>query len=217
MTNNIHDRIRKLLSLASNNSSASEAASALDKASRLMAEHGITQAQLGEKSSIEVNDARINATDKYVEVFAAAAALLFSCRSILSKSENTVIFVGRRDVTDAAVMAMQSFEEQARTLYRSVLPPGLTKRDRAVWRQDFYRACSLRLYNRVASIMEQRERTSADRALIVHTKSNLDEIDAFMQPYGMREKRDVIKPRNHDAAHAGIVSGDAIKVRENVT
>lgn len=109
MTNldKITNKIQKLFALAGNNPSQQEAQAALLKAQALMAEYGLTEAELS--GSTEVIEYICKPTaikaHKFNNALATLIAQAFASRVILVN--HTIHFFGRKDNAEAAALAYQ--------------------------------------------------------------------------------------------------------------
>lgn len=89
MNNTIIERIKKLLALADNNSSAAEAESAMAKVSQLLIEHNLTMASLGEKSDRVRTDFNMSHYEHVQKLWKYVAYSNF-CYLVMRKTTETV-------------------------------------------------------------------------------------------------------------------------------
>lgn len=112
----IIDRIRKLLALGSNNPNENEAAIAMKRAHRLLAEYNLSMADMSEKQKAEqdpyvrgeqVSRQRFRA---HLRTIADSIGKLNFCKVFYTRSPNfeTYSFVGRKTNVDIAIMVSQS-------------------------------------------------------------------------------------------------------------
>ena len=105
--NRIADKIQKLLALAGNNPSETEAKAALLKAQALMAEYNVDMEalQTGEKITYDLIVTKVKA-HKFNNTLGTILADAFACRIIIMGGINKIAFFGRSDNVKAVASAM---------------------------------------------------------------------------------------------------------------
>ena len=105
--NQIADKIQKLLALAGNNPSETEAKAALLKAQALMAKYNVDMeaAQTGEKITYELVETKVKA-HRFNNSLGTILANAFACRIIILGATNKIAFFGRSDNAKAVASAM---------------------------------------------------------------------------------------------------------------
>jgi cytosine/adenosine deaminase-related metal-dependent hydrolase len=211
----IGDKIRKLLNLARDKSaSEGEAATAMRLAMELMARHGIEEADLVQR---EIDwGSRKEADAKWKEVTAWASASLYGCRAVFERTSEVFVFVGREDNRLASEMTYDFLCEQIERWYKTYLPPGMSKRDRAQFRRGFKVACALRVYDRVDDMMKPQATGSA---LVLHIDSITKEVDDFLEAQGgTKTVGKAVTIKNANEGHLlGAIAGDQIQLRKEVS
>lgn len=213
---NITSRIKKLLALAQNNPNEAEAASAMAKASALMMEHGITQEALG-----DIKEGGYFPVD-YIHhrILAQAAGMLYGVTPVGTFTWEEFRFVGRPENIQAAADTYVFLVDQVESLYKALLPKGMSKQTRANFRREFKKACAGRVYDRVAHIVAEQclPSESNSRALVVqdHRKTLEAEVDNFLS--GKIEETTlsaVINPYSM-GARVGTIAGEHVELNRKV-
>jgi Protein of unknown function (DUF2786) len=231
MTNDIIDRIHKLLNMTSaKGCTEDEAETALRMAAGLMAKHGIQEDQLN-KAEIK-NLARIGRRvsqdfKRYQLLTAQAAGELFGCKMVLyGRGKYGFEFIGRPDNLEAAESTMFWLLEQLERFYKEALPRGMTVSARAKYRKTFKEACALRVFHRAVSLMNQMSRdneaaqsATGSTALVVegHFKRLARENEEMMAShYGdIREGR-AMRFTSGSGTADGHSAGDRVKLRKEL-
>lgn len=190
MTNEaIKDKIRKLLSLASNEGATEhEAARAMEFASALMMKHGIERDELDTDDAPSVGYGRAFALERsYFDLLAKASGMLYGATPVFWRRDKAVRFAGRDDNVDAAEQTFHFLVAQVEVLYKRNLPKGLSKADRAQFRKGFKDTCALRVLVRAQEIVEslstKDNEDTGSRALVIveHRQVLESEIDEFLE------------------------------------
>ncbi|TXH19131.1 MAG: DUF2786 domain-containing protein [Hyphomicrobiaceae bacterium] len=217
MSDNIKAKIRKLFDLARNNPNEHEAAAAMQKAQRLMIEHGISD--VSDSNGPTVSDFGDFDT-RWKKYCVRAACRLYGCLPIFDNRYLRYVISGRPDNIDAANVTTEFLVYQVELMYKGTLPKGLSKSQRAAFRRDFKDACARRLLVRAYEITEDETpiATSTGTALVV--KSHIDQwqkeaTDHFEHVTGTavdtRPDRYNFKPS--EGTIAGVIAGDAIDLQ----
>lgn len=184
----ITNKIRKLFALAHDKGATeAEAARAMELATRLMLEHGVSRETL-EDTEDRVGHGEwgdLEGDDDWRWFCVHAATTLYGTRVVSSTNKTQLYFVGRKDNIAATEMTLAWLLDQVEFLYKAALPRGMSKRDRADYRRNFKRACALRVYSRACEIVRnlQDKGTEQSTALVVQDyRKTLDaEADDFIQ------------------------------------
>lgn len=221
MTNTapIIDKIKKLLALASNNSSEAESARAMEMASNLMAKHGIEQDQLKEKSIIVDGDHSPLDVEYYRYTGQAAQYLSGAEFFLYLGSAPTFNFVGRSANVEFAQLLMAHINLQIEALYKQALPKGLTQRERAKFRKDFKIVAARRVNQRAREILETQVAASSSTALVLHKDALKNEVHEYLAQKGVQVRSVKAKARSFDSrAHsAGILAGNQVELNSKVS
>lgn len=195
MTDPILEKLRKLMALASDtrNTSEEETDTAMRMAAALAAKHGIDLNTLrtADTPKAKVMHKRNRTEMTFQQIYAAhAAATLMGVRFyVYDEGRRGFEFVGRDDLIEMAEQLMFFLMRQVEEIYKSSLPKGLSKRDRAEFRRTFKPACALRAKKRAEEVMRElktNERTAqaatGHNALVVAgyydtLKSEIDEYE----------------------------------------
>lgn len=190
MSNDIKERIKKLLNLANNaGATEAEAARAMEMASALMMKYNITIDPDTEEAKVTSGPLTGQYfTDMWHITLASAATYLYMCK-IIRYPNTGVKFIGRPDNIDACEQTWYYLIEQVEALYKLNLPRGMSKSDRAEFRRTFKFACATRVYSRAQQIMQQfrsndakaLEYTGSKALVVVQTiDAQLKECETFM-------------------------------------
>lgn len=208
----IVERIKKLMRIGQPNSGATEdeAATAMSLASALMLKHNLDVQLDDDKDDKEAvhGNYTLGHDDWHINC-ANAAALLYSCRTLILRRSGGISFVGRKNNIEACEMTLGYLVCEVERLYKLHLPKGMSKIDRANYRRTFKWACSMRLAARAWAIIEMLRRddlkaieATGSRALVV-----VESIDAQLKAADMLlgdVKTMVVHPR---AAGMGTLDG----------
>jgi hypothetical protein len=228
---NIVEKIRKMLALASNSGATeAEAAQALEMATFLMAKHNIDQDALVEKREgiVKKTASRTDFDDKWHAWIVSAVALLNACRG-LDHSSGMFSFVGRESNVDAAMVMLPFIVDQIERLYKEGLPRGMSKAHRANYRRTFKQACAARVHLRATEIMQSLRtrddvamKATGSRALVVvqSIDQQLEEAREWMienmpgVTFGQARKS---KLAFGAGTAAGMSAGDKVQINRSVT
>lgn len=172
MSENIKQKIRKLLNLANNaGATEAEAANAMAMASALMLKYNIEVTDEPDEQKVVRSDRYcVGYTESWHISCCSAAAMLYSCKNIVhNRGDSGYSFVGRANNVEMAGETMLYIINQVEMLYKQALPKGLSKGDRAEFRRTFKQACAMRVVNRVWQILEDMK--SSDAKAIEYTGS----------------------------------------------
>lgn len=218
----IHDKIRKLLAVANGNANEAESEVAMKMAAALMAKHQIDQDELGIAREDVIHGDMFEMSHLWHLHAAHAAGVLYGAQPMSSRNKEWVGFVGRPSNINAAQDTMAYIIVQVEALYKASLPKGLSKRARAEFRDDFKKACALRVYHRCLDIVDdlrkQKDAVKGVNALVVqdHFKTLKEENEAFLQgvPKAKPLKALVIKERV--GSFIGHRAGDHVQINRTV-
>jgi hypothetical protein len=226
----IRRKIRALLALAANNDSEAQASAALAKASALMAKYNLSVSLDDDEASTVRGEFRhygMTSVKAWHIWCADAAAYLYNCRSVIThdrrkRKTGHFQFVGRPDSVDACEATLVWLLEQVESLYKTSLPRGMTKAERAEYRRTFKDACALRIKNRAWRILEAMANDDAlaieatgQRALVV--KSQQEQLFAEADELLKDAKALVLRKRYAGTGTAhGLAAGEAVKLNESV-
>lgn len=220
----IHDKIRKLLAVAHGNANEAESEVAMKMAAALMAKHQITQDELGVTKEDVIHGDMFTASDKWQLHAAHAAGCLYGCSVVATRGYESLGFVGRPSNINAAQDTMAYIVVQVEALYKAALPKGLMKRARAEFREDFKKACALRVYQRCLKIVDdlrrEKDAVKGVNALVVqdHFKQLKLENDAFLGSLGMGKMKPskALLTKDRVGTHIGRLAGDHIEINRSV-
>lgn len=218
----IREKIRKLLAVAEGQANEHESAQAMAMASALMMKHGINRDELGDKSSVG-EGSHFPVEYKWYKIAAQAAGLLYGTVAFGNYGWTTFRFVGRPENIEASQDTLAFIILQVEALYKSHLPKGLSKADRAEFRRTFKQSCIMRVYQRCHDIVEEQKRVDAPlsdcRALVIveHRKLLEEEaMDYINGAGGVTEKARAVKIRYTPGSVAGFAAGDAVDLHRKV-
>lgn len=218
----IHDKIRKLLAVANGNANEAESEVAMKMAAALMAKHQITQDELGVKREDVIYGDMFEMAPLWHLHAAHAAGVLYGAQPMLSRDREWVGFVGRPSNINAAQDTMAYIIMQVETLYKAALPKGLTKRERAEFRDDFKKACALRVYQRCLKIVDdlrrQKDAVKGVNALVVqdHFKALAAENAAFLAGVKKAKPIKALVTKDHVGTFVGRMAGDHVEINRTV-
>lgn len=215
----IHEKIKKLLALAGNNSNEHEAARAMEIASELMMRHGIEQEQLGgEKPSIKEGD-YFNVDYAWYGDAAWAAARLYGVRTLRMKSrtDEKWKFVGRPQNIEAAEATFAFIILQVEGLYKAHLPKGLSQRERSAYRKDFKRGCAHRVYARACEVANQQSLPTSANAIVLHRSELEREVNDYLEERYQAPKKQVARTiKVGNGYWDGKRAGDSVDLHRSV-
>lgn len=223
MTDNIREKIKKLLALANDKgASENEAAVALEFATKLMMQHGIEQSELKDMKAEVLKGDLLNFDKRWHENIGRTASKLYGVKPLFYGHDFR--FCGRADNIDAASQTAVFIAEQIEELYKAHLPRGMSKGERAEYRRDFKFACSMRVYARACDIVENLETkdnvvAQGCTALVVveHRKQLEIEVDDFFEKIGVKMRRARSLQVNVSAGGvAGHKAGDQVRLQKKV-
>ncbi|OXE37522.1 MAG: hypothetical protein CGW95_01000 [Phenylobacterium zucineum] len=132
-------------------------------------------------------------------------------------------FVGRPDNIDAAQDTLAFVLLQVEALYKSHLPKGLSKQARAEFRRSFKDACSHRVYERCAKIVEEQTQkdnpSTGSTALVVieHRKQLKLEVDDYLKAAGARTiKSRSVSVKLNEGYLRGRLAGDHVELNRTI-
>lgn len=216
MSNQIVERVKKLLALAKS-SNEHEAALAMQKASELMLEHGIKEIT-GDVIEGQVTDK----DKKWVGVLGRAAGTLYGVTPMFIRGTDRFRFIGRPENILAAETTLDWLIEQVEFFYKAALPKGAEQSWRARFRREFKDACSIRVYYRARQLIAQQaeQGTSSCTALVVqsHHKQLENENSNYISGNlkGVRSSRTQLKIKATEGGLMGTMSGDRVKLQREV-
>lgn len=227
----IKDKIRKLLALAEGQANENESARAMEIASRLMMEHGISAEDAKGSAKKVFTAGKGNefdlAYDWYIRA-AQAVGILFGCKVVTRKtagakdSDAVAYFVGRAANVESAEETFAFVILQVEQFYRAALPKGMTKQERSQYRKTFKKACALRILERCQMIEADQKRQNpgtGSTALVIseHRDVLANEIAAYFAEQGVRYTKSRPDRLSHaGAAAAGRVAGSSVDLNRKV-
>lgn len=216
----IKDKIRKLLALADGKANDNESQRALELAHKLMMEHGIEQSQLEGSKKQSAGASPLTQFDRDWQLTCAStAAVLYGVRCI-TRGSSGFYFVGRPDNNEMALLTTAYLIAQVESLYKQLLPKGLSQKERALWRRDFKRAASARVWYRVKDFIDVSASQSSGTALVIHKSQLNEEIDDYLTSVGAnigKSRRRAKEYRSPEATYAGVVAGDSVDFHKTVS
>jgi hypothetical protein len=233
----LHDRIRKLLSLSSNNPSAAEAAAAAEKAEALMREHQISMSeiivdQLQSKNKREhmgrahaygnVNKANteVKEVPDFAQWLAVAVANFFDCHCVMSKmwdgkwNQACVCFLGYKqdiEVCEWTFNYLMQTIRRASGEYRQTLHRrGITGTGQKLHSRSFRQGMAGEITKRLHELRIVRQKktdTEGGRALVLYQSK----LNAIEEVFGKITYRNGTATRiDGDAWMAGIAEGKKV-------
>lgn len=217
MSDKVRDRIRKLLALARDKgASEAEAASAMEVALRMMAQHKLTEQELGEEKEKTIIRGIVFPEDIVWHRYTAqAAAELYSVRIVSGPSnqhERAFVFVGLQDNVEAADDLFQWLNEQIETLYTSFLPKGMTKSERSNYRRTFKGAAAMRTWHQALVIKRRLEGDKATSRALVVVNNQLALVDKHMEDKGVPLVFKAITLHEGRGTGDGLIAGDSVQL-----
>jgi hypothetical protein len=218
----IHDKIRKLLAVAHGNANEAESEVAMKMAATLMAKHQITQDELGVTKEDVMEGDLFEMSDKWQFHAAHAAGVLYGATPVRTRDFGWVGFVGRPSNINAAQDTMAYIVVQVEALYKAALPKGLTKRARAEFREDFKKACALRVYQRCLKIVDdlrrEKDAVKGVNALVVqdHFKKMKEENEAFLSDRPPLKPSKALLTKQRIGSFVGHKAGDLVEINRTV-
>lgn len=224
--NPLIDRIRNLLAMADGQANEAESMSAMAMASKLMAKHGIEEADLKtpKKHTADLSE-WLNLERPFHVTLAQAVALLFNTRVLtrtrgVQRRTKEFVFAGRPENIEASELTMSWVMLQLESLYKAALPKGMDRKERARFRKTFKEACAFRILDRCHEMIDQQEEElakSSGTALVIHRNQLSTEIDELFSTMDIRQGRQRKVTLNHaQAAAAGHHAGNQVKLRGEV-
>lgn len=236
MSEKIIDRIKKLLNMSvKNGATEEEAKTAMQMAANLAARHDLDLAEIAEKTgSAQVKEAvkefREHEPLKTHEInLLSAAARLFNVRFLLYASGTRgYVFIGTPTDCELAGHTYLWLEEQLTSIYKAHLAmrPGMTKKERGIYRDGFKQGCSARIKERAIELMNAMEtddriaHSSTGRTALVvanHFEQKRQDIAAYMkdQGYNVGQAR-TRKMTGGDGFAHGYAAGSRVQLRKEV-
>lgn len=222
MSDNIIEKIRKLLAMASDaGATEGEQANALRLATALMTKHGIEKVDQ-ETGEVKWGDKVVDLDQRWHHIAAMAIGKMYGARAIFSGKNFS--YVGRDETVMAATMTINFVADQIELFYKAGLPKGMSRADRAQWRREFKVACAIRVSTRINEMM--REITTEDdkaqlaigcKALVVatHHQNLQSEIDSFLE--GKTKSKSIsMKVAPSRASYLGFKAGDNVRLNQEL-
>lgn len=219
----IIDKIRKLLALARDaGATEAEGARAMELATKLMLEHGISEDAVHKPTVIF--DGAVDVDDVWEMYCVHAACALYGTKPIRyprSKQPDLMKFVGRAASIAATEFTANWLKEQVERLYKVALPSGMSQSERAQYRTSFKRACASRVYSRACEIVRtlQDKGTDQSTALVVldHRKQLEIEAQDFIETLDLKKGRTrSVTIKLGRGAQDGLAAGDQVKLQHEV-
>ncbi len=193
MSEQIRDRIRKLLNMTvANGCTEDEQETALRMASAMAIKAGIELDALRAKDAPKIKvKAKVRGDEMkpHQALCAIAAATLYGVEcNVYNLGKEGVMFVGREELIELAEETMFWLFRQVESLYSTALPKGMTKSERAEFRRTFKAACAERARDRAYDYVRQiknnqtmAQEATGHNALVVkgHFETLQSEIDAY--------------------------------------
>lgn len=230
----ILDKIKKLLALSTKNGATeAEAESAMAKAASLAARHNIDLASAAD-SKVEreaVTKYSQHHSLKKEEIYLhAAASTLYNVRFlILNGGRAGYQYIGTPTDCELAEATFSYLNDQMLRIYKLHLAnrPGMTQKERGLFRDSFKQACSLRVQQRAVELMKELETSDkiaqesvGHNALVVahHFQVKRDEIELYLKGTGMNIRTSRMRgPKSGTGTSAGYQAGNAVRLRQSVS
>jgi len=218
-TPKIIDRIRKLFALAKDKSaSENEIFVAMEKASKLMLEYGVTEADIATKSGLDFcYSPPFNGTP-HAPSLARAAALLYGVIPVTDRRTKQIVFAGPVEFAAAAAVTFEELSDQVEALAKEMRPETIEPSRVAEYEERFLEVCSIRVLREAARIMDQFKTSEGSKnALVVQ----YDQITAASVAFATgdlgveQENRALTLPEGPGATH-GWRSGRFVRLQKQV-
>lgn len=216
MSNNVHDKIRKLLAMAEGQANEDESDNALRLATQLMMKHGIAQDDLDEEKvdAMAKRGSYYAFKNRWQLLIAQAAATLYGT-AVLQRGKE-LSFNGRADNIGASEDTFAFLILQVEAMYKAALPKGMSKKERAEYRTSFKNSCALRVQHRAAEIVEEvNALPSSGTSLVIHRSQLKQEIDDLFSSMDIKKGRS-LKIRRGSGTVDGRVAGDRVDLNRKV-
>jgi hypothetical protein len=216
------DRVRKILRLARDRgASEHEAASAMEMASRIMLEHGLTDSDVEEPEELAFQSRPLAADETWKILVGSCCGALHACRVLRAASEEgrtVVMFLGRRTNVETAEetheflvdQIQRSYEEKVRELQwaRTPRPPD--------FEETFKDAMAMKLIDRAWRIVEaNRLEIPPERALVL-IDGSLAAADEVLRRTNV-PSREAPSASRGSGTGVGWMEGDRLRMRPSVT
>ena len=220
----IVEKIRKLLTLANNHAATSnEAEVALEKARKLMLEHGINEIPTEKQERMPIIEGPTVITDHNWQLHLFInVAHFFGCRTYGWRSEGKHIMCGRRDYVEVAMEMYSYLLNEIEARYKLALKAlrdeagTLTREIRADLRKSFKASCAMTVGYRMQAIIAAQKKTSESRALVVIDTAAQEAADYVEQATGGRKGRALKVVSSGIGTIAGRIAGEQIKLQTTV-
>ena len=193
---NIIEKITKLMAVTEEaGATEAEAAQALMLAQRLMMKHGIDQTQVNRGPDVDWGNELSWGGQRWMRIVALAVGNIYGSVPVFWRHTGVVKFVGRDETCRAAEITYLAITRQIERLYRAGLPRGMSKGERARWRNEFKVACAGRVLYRVNEIIRERRTDEGANAIgctalvvLSHEEQLRSEVDDFLKGEGTTKK-----------------------------
>lgn len=216
------DRVRKMLRLARDvAASEHEASSAMEMASRIMLERGLTEADVAEPEELVCQSNPLEAPQTWHVLVASCCGVLHAARILHAKTQDgrsLAFFLGRRLNVETAEETYKFLTDQIQRSYESKVRELQWARAprRPDFEETFKDAMAMRLIDRAWKIVEaNRLEIPPERALVL--------IDASLAAADDALRRTDIPQKEAPAASRGSgtgmgwIEGDRLRLRAGVT
>lgn len=221
-TETIKVRIAKLLRLANDaGASEAEAANAMAKASQLMKEHSISQAEAVDTSQgLKVEWGKVNPAhnkQNWCLTVLSAVEQLYDVKYIKYHNRNWQ-FAGTPDAIEAAEQTYAWLIDQINQIYKTHLKAfngTMTYEERCDYRESFKAACALRLYQRACEIKANLTRTIPNhKALVIVENKVAEGIQGLFDEMGVKKGR-ALKVTTGRGTRSGFAAGNGVQLQRS--
>jgi hypothetical protein len=211
-------KIRKLLALGQS-PNEHEAAIAMSKAAELMMRYNLEQTDLGEQSSMTDGDLLDNDERRFHRPIASAIAATCGCVCYYTTRELAAFrFIGKPMNVETATAMYRFVIEQLDGIYKSHLPKGMSKTERAQWRREFRVGIARGVVHRIMSINASVSAQPGKNALVVHKDQDLKEAMDHMMNTRQAAPLDTSMPvvRPTAGSMQGILASEQVRIQNEI-
>lgn len=222
-TETIKSRIAKLLRLANDKgASEAEAANAMAKASQLMKEYSISQAEAVDTSQgLKVEWGQYQPAhnkQNWCLTVLAAVQQLYDVRYVRTTRTRSYRFAGTPDAIEAAEQTYLWLIDQVNQIYKTHLKAfngTMTYEERCDYRESFKAACALRLYQRACEIKANLTRTIPNhKALVVVENKIAEGIQGLFEEAKIKTGR-ALKVATGRGTRSGFAAGNGVQLQRS--
>lgn len=222
-TDTIKSRIAKLLRLANDaGASEAEAANAMAKASQLMKEHSISQAEAQDVSEgLKVEWGKIQPAhnkQNWCLTVLSAVQELYDVKFVKYGRTRNYRFAGTPDAIEAAEQTYLWLIEQINSIYKVHLKQfngSMTYEQRCEYRESFKHGCAMRLYQRAHEIKANMRNMIPNHKALVVVENKVEEgITQLFGEMGVKTSR-ALKIATGSGSRSGFAAGNGVQLQRS--